>query len=133
VSHLLDSNTCIDHLRHGAASKVTPKLLSAPPGSVYLCSIVVGELLFGACRSAQPAVTLAKVRTFCAGYVSLPFDDRAADEYSQIRAHLTGLGQIIGANDLIIAAIALSNGMTLVTHNTSEFNRVPRLIVEDWQ
>lgn len=76
---------------------------------------------------------LAKVRTFCAPYVSLPFDDRAAEEYSLIRPHLTGLGQIIGANDLLIAAIAVSNGMMLVTHNTSEFSRVPRLTLEDWQ
>ena len=133
MSHLLDANTCIDHLRRGISSKVTTKLLSAAPGSIYLCSVVVGELLFGARRSTHPAATLAKVRTFCAPYVSLPFDDRAADEYSLIRAHLTRLGQIIGANDLLIAAIALSNGMTLVTHNTSEFSRVPRLTLEDWQ
>lgn len=133
MSHLLDANTCIDHMRHGPSSKVTAKLLSASPGSVYLCSVVVGELLFGALRSTQSAANLSKVRTFCAPYVSLPFDDRAAEEYSLIRTHLTGLGQIIGANDLLIAAIAVSNGMTLVTHNTSEFSRVPRLALEDWQ
>lgn len=133
MSHLLDANSCIDHLRRGPVSKVTTKLLAAPPGSIFLCSVVVGELLFGALRSAQPAANLAKVRTFCALYVSLPFDDRAADEYSLIRAHLTGLGQIIGANDLLIAAIAVANGMTLVTHNTSEFSRVSGLTLEDWQ
>jgi tRNA(fMet)-specific endonuclease VapC len=133
VSHLLDSNACIDHLRLGVSSRVTAKLLAAPPGSVYLCSVVVGELLFGARRSQQVAATLAQVRFFCSPYVSLPFDDRAAEEYSVIRAHLAGLGQILGPNDLLIAAIALANGMTLVTHNTSEFSRVPGLQLEDWQ
>ncbi|MHB1422229.1 MAG: type II toxin-antitoxin system VapC family toxin [Gemmataceae bacterium] len=80
MSHLLDANTCIDHLRRDTSSKVTTKLLSASPGSIYLCSVVVGELLFGARRSAQPAPTLAKVRSFRAPYLSLPFDDRAAED-----------------------------------------------------
>lgn len=65
--------------------------------------------------------------------VSLPFDDRAAEEYGVVRSHLTGLGTLIGANDLMIAAIALANGLTLVTHNTTEFSRVPGLFLEDWQ
>lgn len=133
MSHLLDANACIDHLRHGPASKVSARLLVAPSGSVFLCSIVVGELLFGARRSRKASAALSAARTFCSPYVSLPFDDRAADEYSIIRTHLTGLGQLIGANDLLIAAIALANGLTLVTHNTAEFSRVPGLRLEDWQ
>ncbi len=133
MNHLLDANACIDHLRHGPASKVSAKLLAAPVGSVFLCSVVVGELLFGARRSRKASVTLSQVRAFCSPYVSLPFDDRAADEYSVIRALLTSLGQLIGPNDLLIAAIALANGLTLVTHNTTEFSRVPRLLLEDWQ
>jgi tRNA(fMet)-specific endonuclease VapC len=64
---------------------------------------------------------------------SLPFDDRAAEVYGRIRAHLTATGMAIGPNDLMIAAIALANGLTLVTHNTAEFSRVPGLTIEDWQ
>ena len=66
-------------------------------------------------------------------YVSLPFDDRAAAEYGKLRAHLGAIGQLIGPNDLLIAATALANGVTLVTHNTREFSRVPALVLEDWQ
>jgi tRNA(fMet)-specific endonuclease VapC len=66
-------------------------------------------------------------------YVSLPFDDPAAEEYGRIRSHLANQGIAIGPNDLIIAAIALANKLTLVTHNTSEFSRVPGLALEDWQ
>ena len=135
MSHILDTNSVIDHLRRGPASKVTVKLTSAPPGSVYLCSVVLAELIYGALHSG--ALHQAANLTLLAGlrklFVSLAFDDRAAEEYGKIRAHLSGQGTLIGPNDLMIAAIALANGMTLVTHNTSEFSRVPGLALEDWQ
>ena len=65
--------------------------------------------------------------------MSLPFDDQAASIYGQIRADLAGKGLSIGPNDLMIAAIALAKGVTLVTHNTREFNRVAGLSIEDWE
>jgi len=133
MSHLLDANACIVHLRHGPASKVSVRLLAAPIGTVFLCSVVVGELLFGARRSKNVSATLFQVRNFCSPFVSLPFDDRAAEEYATIRSHLTRLGTPIGANDLIIASIALANSLTLVSHNTKEFSRVPGLLLEDWE
>jgi tRNA(fMet)-specific endonuclease VapC len=134
VSHLLDTNAWVDHLRRGPASKVTANLAAAPAGSVFLCSVVLGELIYGAYHSdpAHRANNLALVASL-GRFPSLPFDDRAAEEYGKLRAHLAGLGQLIGPNDLMIAAIALANGMTLVTHNTSEFSRVPALKLEDWQ
>ncbi len=64
---------------------------------------------------------------------SLPFDDNAAHEYGRIRAHLASLGTPIGPNDLMIASIALANNLTLITHNTAEFSRIPALQLEDWQ
>jgi tRNA(fMet)-specific endonuclease VapC len=66
-------------------------------------------------------------------FLSLPFDDAAAEQYGRIRADLTARGLTIGGNDMLIAAIALANGCTLVTHNTAEFSRVPDLVIEDWQ
>lgn len=72
------------------------------------------------------------VKAFVAPFVSLPFDDSAADLYGQIRFDLQSRGQMIGPNDLMIAAIAKDNGLLLVTHNTSEFSRVPGLPVVDW-
>jgi tRNA(fMet)-specific endonuclease VapC len=65
--------------------------------------------------------------------MSLPFDDRAAEEYGKTRAHLSSMGTLIGPNDLIIAATALAHGCTLVSHNTREFSRVPGLLLEDWE
>ncbi len=135
MSHLLDTNSWVDHLRRGPRSQVTAKLVGAPPGSVYLCSVVLAELIYGAFHSgaAHRASNLALVAALRQQFVSLPFDDRAAEEYGRVRAHLAGLGTPIGPNDLLIAAIALAGGLTLVTHNTSEFSRVPGLLLEDWQ
>jgi tRNA(fMet)-specific endonuclease VapC len=135
VNHLLDTDAFVDHLRRGPASKVTAKLLAAPPGSVYLYTVVLAELVYGAVRSgpAHEMSNRALIVRLQAQFPSLPFDERAAEEYGKLRAHLTGLGQLIGPNDLMIAAIALANGLTLVTRNTSEFSRVPGLTSENWQ
>lgn len=102
---------------------------------MFLCSVVLAELYYGAMHSGplhQMAnfALLAKLRQ---QFVSLPFDDRAAEGYGKVRAYLATVGTPIGPNDLMIAAIALAHGMTLVTHNTVEFSRVPGLKLEDWQ
>ncbi len=68
-----------------------------------------------------------------AGWPRLPFDDAAAERYGEIRARLHRAGRLIGANDLLIAATALANGLTLITHNTDEFKRIEGLPVEDWE
>ncbi len=133
MTHLLDTNCCVDYLRRGNASNLASKLAAAAPGSVLLCSVVVAELIYGAHRSAQVARTLSQVHEFCSHFVSLPFDDEAAEEYGRLRAHLAERGSPIGPNDLMIAATALAHGLTLVTHNATEFRRVPGLALEDWQ
>jgi tRNA(fMet)-specific endonuclease VapC len=133
VTHLLDTNSCVDHLRRGQASNITARLVAAVAGSVVLCSVVVAELMYGAHRSARKQQTLSQVQVFCRPFQSLPFDDRAAGQYGAIRAHLASAGMMIGPNDLLIASIALASGLILVTHNTGEFSRVPGLTLEDWQ
>jgi len=133
VKYLLDTNTCIELLRLGGSSPVAAHLAAAAPDDVSLCSVVVAELLFGALRSNSPASSLATVRMFASGFSSLPFDDLAAEKYAEIRADLAAIGTPIGANDLLIAATALVNHLTLVTHNTREFGRVVGLPIEDWQ
>jgi tRNA(fMet)-specific endonuclease VapC len=83
--------------------------------------------------SAKPDQNRAKVAAFLRPYRSLPFDDEAALIQAQIRHELEKAGTPIGPYDLQIAAIALANGQTLVTHNTNEFSRVPCLPIEDWE
>jgi tRNA(fMet)-specific endonuclease VapC len=94
--------------------------------------VAVAELHFGAYKSPQPAKNFALRATFLPVFLSLPFDDQAAKVYGQIRADLEAKGTQIGPNDLMIAAIALSNDLTLVTHNMAEFGRVPGLKLVDW-
>ena len=135
MAYLLDTNSWIDHLRRGPASNVTAKIVAAPPGSVCLCSLVVGELIYGALHGgpAHQAKNLALIASLRQQFMSLPFDDVAAEEYGKARTHLAGVGAPIGPNDLIIAATALARGCTLVSHNTREFSRVPGLLLEDWK
>lgn len=132
MPYLLDTNTCIHHLR-GRNAAITRKLATMRPMDVQLCSVVRAELIYGVLRSADPTHNRALVAHFCARFVSLPFDDRAADTYATIRAALAATGQLIGPNDLMIAAIAVANNTVLFTHNTREFSRVAGLMLEDWE
>jgi len=95
--------------------------------------VVKAELFHGAMKSQNPANTLAKQNAFLNQFISLPFDDRAAEVYGQVKANLERLGQPIGPNDFLIAAIALANNLTLVTHNSTEFSRVLGLRLQDWE
>jgi len=84
-------------------------------------------------RSAKPVENRAKVDALLAPYVCLPFDVAAAEVFAQIRHHFETQGTPIGPYDMQIAAIARATGCALVTHNTSEFGRVPGLALEDWE
>jgi tRNA(fMet)-specific endonuclease VapC len=76
---------------------------------------------------------MARIAEFVSPFTSLPFDDFCAHAYGQIRAQLEQAGTPIGSNDLMIAAIAVAHGLTLVTHNTREFKRILGLVLEDWE
>jgi len=98
-----------------------------------VCSIVKAELCFGAMKSANPERNFTLQQAFLKQFVSLPFDDLAATTFGVIRSQLETRGTPIGAYDLQIAAIALANNLTLVTHNIREFGRVDGSQVEDWE
>jgi tRNA(fMet)-specific endonuclease VapC len=130
--YLLDTNTCIEYLR-GPNPRLIAKLKAKRPRNIRLYSVVVGELFFGAHRSVDPAANLKLVREMTDTFISLSFDDQAAECFGQLRATLVAAGLSIGPYDLQIASIALVRGLTVVTHNVGEFSRVPNLAVEDWQ
>jgi tRNA(fMet)-specific endonuclease VapC len=132
MTFLLDTTPCVTYLR-GRNALVLQRLQQHPAGDVALCTIVLAELYYGADKSNNPARNRTAVDTFAGPYLCLPFDNRAADSYARIRVDLESRGLPIGANDYLIAAIALANGLTLVTHNTSEFARVNGLMLEDWE
>jgi len=132
VKYLLDTNACVRYL--AGRSLVLRALLEAtPPDELAVCSVVKAELRYGAYKGQRTETTLRAQDILLGQLRSLPFDDAAAEVYGQIRAALERAGTPIGANDLLIAAIALANHLVLVTHNTTEFCRVPGLVVEDWE
>src|SRR2546427_4232349 len=99
---------------NGRAPHLRARLDQLMPADVTICSIVKAEMFYGAMKSRDPLKTLAAQQAFLAPYVSLPFDDAAAARYGRIRADLERKGQPIGGNDMMIAAIALDQDLTLV-------------------
>lgn len=132
MAFLLDTNAWIVYLK-SPNSKIRNHLEKLQPAEVFLCSVVKAELLHGAAKYGNRERRLAIFQQLFAPYVSLPFDDAAASVYGQIRHELEVLGKVIGPNDLMIAAIAQSNKLTLVTSDTGEFGRATGLQLEDWQ
>ena len=130
--YMLDTNVCIRYL-NGQSEILKERFQQTSPHDMALCSVVRAELFYGAAKSVRPKENRTKITLFVNRFVSLPFDDQAALEYSFIRSDLEKMGRPIGPNDLMIAAIAVANNITLVTHNTKEFNRVEGLVVEDWE
>ena len=129
---LLDTNACIRILNNRSPALVARIRLHGPD-ELRLCSVTKAELLFGAYNSARPAENLRLLQVFFAPYVSLSFDDRCTDAYGRIRFELQHQGTPIGGNDMLIAAIALANSLTVVTANTREFGRVAGLQFENWE
>lgn len=131
MTYLLDTNFCIELLNQ-KESFAARKLASVSPQNIRLCSVAKAELYHGAYKSGRES-NLKLIRSFFSLFESLAFDDHSAETYGTLRTTLEKSGNIIGPNDLLIASIALANNVTLITRNTSEFSRVPKLSLEDWQ
>lgn len=97
-----------------------------------MSSVTMGELIYGAEKSAQITRNLADVEALAARMEVLPFDSQAAVHFGQVRAELARAGKLIGSYDLMIAGHARSQGLILVTNNLREFKRVRGLRVENW-
>jgi tRNA(fMet)-specific endonuclease VapC len=128
---LVDTNTWIIYLKF-PDSKIRRKLAGMAPSDIVVCSVVKAELWYGALKYGNPERRRAALVKLLSPYRSYPFADDSVEAYANLRHELDLRGQIIGPNDLMIAAIAQANGLTLVTHNTGEFGRVPNLKMENW-
>jgi len=127
----LDTNILVDLLRTKDPD-LKERFLSRSPGEYAVSEIARAELLHGAGMSRNPKENVNRVEALLAPLALIPFEGRAASAYGEIKAELQRKGLLIGANDLLIAASALSLGHCLVTRNTREFKRVPGLIIEEW-
>ena len=97
-----------------------------------ICSIVAAELFYGAAKSQRRQDTLNQLGKFMACFRFFDFDLAAAYQFDEIRAELERSGRPVGPFDMQIALIAKANQLIVVTHNLSEFSRVPELVCEDW-
>jgi len=131
AKYLLDTDTFV-FIRRGRPATAREKLARLQPGEAIMSIISHGELLYGinkkragpeSFRDLEELVSFIEVET-------LP--PRAAEVYGEIRAALAMRGEVIGANDLWIAAHAICLGLTLVTNNEREFRRIPGLKIENW-
>ena len=129
--YLLDTNVCIAAMSGNAL--VRRRLTALTPTDCGISTVTLYELYSGVERCRHPSAEKQKVQVFSATLHLLPFDEDAASHTARIRWHLEQQGKIIGPYDLMLAGQALSLSVPLVTHNTDEFQRVPGLLLEDWQ
>ncbi|MFT4045076.1 MAG: type II toxin-antitoxin system VapC family toxin [Solimonas sp.] len=128
---LLDTNICI-YIRQKRPPEVLSRFEKLKVGDAVLSVVTYGELLYGAQKSKQREVALARLADLVSLIPVLELPAEAADEYGKIRAALEVKGEIIGGNDLWIAAHAKAEGLIVVTNNEREFKRVPGLKVQNW-
>lgn len=131
MKYLLDTNICIYFIK-GQSSAVAQRLEQEQFGDVGISAITAAELRYGAAKSQRLEQNRAALEKFFLPLVIAEFDGAAAVAYGDLRASLERRGTPIGALDTLIAGHALSLDVTLVTHNMSEFSRVPGLSLEDW-
>ncbi|TXT43467.1 MAG: PilT protein domain-containing protein [Spirochaetes bacterium] len=129
--YYLDTNTCIYFL-NGNYESVKVKILSTGPNEIAIPSIVKAELLFRAYKSINKKNNIEKIVKFLEPFEIVAFDDSMSQTYAEIRYKAEKIGEIVGPNDLFIAAIVKFREGTLVTNNDKEFRRIEGLKIENW-
>lgn len=130
LKYLLDTNIVIYVIKRRPLEVL--EVFNRHHGHMAISSITLAELIHGAEKSSNIPRNIAIVEDFVSRLNVLPYDDKAAWQYGHIRAALEKQGLPIGVNDLHIAAHARSNGLSLITNNLREFERVPGLLLENW-
>ena len=129
--YMLDTDICIYIIKHKPIS-VQKRLSMLRPEQLVMSVITFAELMNGAKKSQRVEANIAKLNELAELIAIRPFDKKAAISYGDVRSTLEKKGEIIGGNDLLIAAHALSLGLILVTNNEKEFKRVDGLKIEKW-
>ncbi len=127
---MLDTNICIYVIKRKPIEVL--QTFNEHAGELCISSITLAELLHGAEKSEYKAKNLKIIEDFVSRLDVLSYNEKSALHYGEIRAELEKKGQVIGVNDLHIAAHARSESLTLVSNNLKEFNRVIALRTENW-
>lgn len=127
---MLDTNIVIYTIKNRPAQ--VRELFQQHDGQMCISSVTLGELIYGAERSEQVDRNLKDIEGLKARLDVAAFDEHAAEHFGQLRAELYKIGKPIGPYDMLIAAHARAKGLTLVSNNIKEFERVPGLRLENW-
>jgi tRNA(fMet)-specific endonuclease VapC len=129
--YFLDTNIWV-YLLNAKYPHLDELYVTYDKNKIKIPSIVLFELRYGAEKSQKRQKNIDHLNDFLSGIEIVPFDAKAAEIAGNIRADLERNGQIIGANDILIAATVLANHGIVVTNNVSEFSRIKDLVIEDW-
>jgi tRNA(fMet)-specific endonuclease VapC len=130
MTFLLDTDTCIGVLRQRPG--MVQRLSQVAPTDCAVSMVTVYELFCGLAKAQDPAKERQKVERFISAVIELPLDRASAEAAARVRADLERQGTLIGPYDLLIAGQALAGGLTLVTNNVREFQRVSQLNLQSW-
>lgn len=132
MSYLLDTLSCIRFLNHPDTG-IARQLRRVPRSDVVLCDVVKAELYFAAESGKFWREQLPVLDGFFRVFASLPFDRKSARIYGQVRSDVEKRGLSLGQNDLMIAAVALADELTLVSPNVDGFGAIDGLRVMNWE
>ena len=130
LKYLLDTNIVIYTMKN--RPQQVKRRFKQHKDQMCISSVTLGELIFGAEHSQQVERNLTDIEAIVARLEVLPFDNKAAYHFGQIRAALYNIGKPIGPYDMMIAGQTRASGLTLITNNIKEFERVPGLMLENW-
>jgi tRNA(fMet)-specific endonuclease VapC len=129
--YMFDTDICAFIMR-GPSDQLARKLRETPLDAQSISVVTLAELLYGVRISARPRENRAALEAFVKHLSVEAWTEEAAEHYAEIRARLHKRGEMIGANDLLIAAHARASHKTLLTGNVRKFRRVPKLEIENW-
>ncbi|MBW4563519.1 MAG: type II toxin-antitoxin system VapC family toxin [Mojavia pulchra JT2-VF2] len=130
MTYLLDTDTCIYWIKD--INSVRTKVRQIGWEQIYICSITVAELYFGAYNSQRIVENLARAEDFIQNLPVVPLTTPALKKFGELKAELRRLGQPITEFDLLIASVALTENYILVTNNTRHYSRITGLQLENW-
>lgn len=131
MKYMLDTNICIFAMKK-KSDNIIRNIITHNPDELCISSITYAELVHGVEKSQAVDKNRMALTLFLSNIPIIPFDDKAAEVYGDVRAKLESKGTPIGPMDMLLAAHAKSQGYIMVTNNTREFQRVDDLVLEDW-
>ena len=131
MNYLIDTNICI-YIMNQRPPEVIQKFKNIEVGQIGISTITVSELNYGVAKSKHKKQNAKRLEEFLTPFGILPYNENVSKYYGIIRSQLESQGKVIGPLDMLIAAHAISEDLTLVTNNEKEFQRIKSLKVENW-